>query len=142
VGKAAGVTAPPDLLKQISTPNAAFSPAARQIILVVGWRAWLWRHCLPICRRTLIQPFLDAASAEPGLLGDIMDSLPSIVQRMDAVKKDLSRTTVCLPEVVSMLCDLTLPAWTTDDGRTALVLASRCRQQRSRLCRKRFRKGV
>jgi hypothetical protein len=56
VGKAAGVTAPPDLLKQISTTNAAFRPAARQIVLIVGWRTWLWLHCVSICRHTLMNP--------------------------------------------------------------------------------------
>jgi hypothetical protein len=34
---------------------------------------------MDIWRRALIQPFLDAASAELGLLCDIMDSLASII---------------------------------------------------------------
>ena len=51
MGEAAGIAAELDLVEQLSAANAAFRPAAREIIEEIAGRAGLWRRGASVRRR-------------------------------------------------------------------------------------------
>jgi hypothetical protein len=80
MGEAAGIAAELDLLEQLSAANAAFRPAAREIIEEIAGRAGLWRCGASVRRRAEFEPFSDTARTEPSFSGDVADGVSGVAQ--------------------------------------------------------------
>ena len=103
MGEAAGIAAELDLVEQLSAANAAFRPAAREIIEEIAGRAGLWHRGASVRRRAEFEPFSDTARTEPGFSGDVADRVSGIAQSPDLIKDGLPRAAMRLLDKVSML---------------------------------------
>ena len=129
MGEAAGIAAELDFVEQLSAANAAFRPAAREIIEEIAGRAGLWRRGASVRRRAEFQPFSDAARTEPGFSGDVADRVSGVAERTVSIKDGLPRATMRLFGKVSMLRDLASATRTICDRHYVFVFGFR--QQRS-----------
>ena len=112
-----------DFVERMPAAGAPRLPTTPQIVLKVIWRTRLWRDRVSLCGRGQSDPLGDAAPVEPCSLCNLADGHPLLVEVADMVKGVLPRTTMPMPNEMSMLRDLLSAAWATNVGRAVLVLA-------------------
>ena len=125
MGEAAGIAAELDLVEQLSAANAAFRPAAREIIEEIAGRAGLWRRGASVRRHAEFEPFSDTARTEPGFSGDVADRVSGIAQSTDLIKDCLPRAAIRLLDKVSMLREFASATRTMCDRHYVFVFGFR-----------------